>query len=651
MTDVEFQSEITFDRLYRRLESQYLEYAQKNPGDWLDFSNRLKKYFPTLFKTLYPIYGEVFDWFYYLEEIFLRLAESWTKRSTVLKNLDLIREKNPTWYQSEKMVGAVCYVDLYARNLKGLLRRIPYFKELGISYLHLMPLFKSPEGENDGGYAVSSYREVDPSLGDMNDLVGLAKDLRNNGINLVLDFVFNHTSDEHIWADKAKEGDQSFQDYYLIFPDRKIPDRFEANLREIFPNEHSGAFTYNSQMDSWVWTTFHSYQWDLNYQNPAVFVSMANEMLALANIGVDVLRLDAVAFIWKKLGTSCENLPEVHALIKAFNLIIRIAAPGLVLKSEAIVHPDEVAKYIDPSECQLSYNPLLMALLWESLATREVRLLTHSLKKRFKIPEGSTWVNYVRCHDDIGWTFSNEDANEVSINGYDHRKFLNNFYQGRFHGSFAKGLPFQTNPLTGDSRISGTCASLAGLEKAVTIETEVEVDLAVKRILLLHGIIMTIGGIPLIYLGDEFGTLNDYSFAQDRIKSMDSRWVHRSEFIEETALKRTDYKTTEGQIFQGIKELIKFRTEDSIFANGETEFIELINPHVLCYTRRNIDKYLLVLANFSEHTQIVTEFKNVLTYDNVSGLNRDSVDFSEGLKLGSYELKFIEINEDKNLCT
>ncbi len=645
MTDIEFLSATTISRLFPRLDKRYQEYAEGHCADWLIFKDRLLKYFPPLFQMLYPIYGGVYDWLYHLEELLVTLAENWINRSAELKKLDLQREIQPTWHQSEMIIGGVCYVDLYSKNLKGMHAKIPYFKELGISYLHLMPLFKSPETENDGGYAVSSYRELDPNLGDMHDLVGLAKDLRNNGINLVLDFVFNHTSDEHIWADKAKGGDQSFQDYYLIFPDRKIPDRFDANLREIFPNEHSGAFTYNSQMDSWVWTTFHSYQWDLNYQNPAVFVSMANEMLALANIGVDVLRLDAVAFIWKKLGTSCENLPEVHALIRAFNLIIRIAAPGLVLKSEAIVHPDEVAKYIDPSECQLSYNPLLMALIWESLATREVKLLKHSLQKRFAIPKGSTWVNYVRCHDDIGWTFSDEDANEVWINGYDHRKFLNEFYQGKFPGSFAKGLPFQTNPLTGDSRISGTCASLAGLEKALTIETEDEVELALRRILLLHGVIMTIGGIPLIYLGDEFGTINDHSYKQDPLKAADSRWVHRIWYMDEKAKMRTDAKTTAGRIFRGIKELIQIRTNDSIFANGETIFIDSQNPHILSYYRKSNSREILVLANFSEQTQEIQISKLEFAEEIIPKFKRGLGEQLDNFYLEPYELKFVEIKK------
>jgi len=250
---------------------------------------------------------------------------------------------------------------------------------------------------------------------------------------------------------------------------------------------------------------------------------MAEELFSIANVGVEVIRLDAVAFVWKQLGTTCENLPEAHMIIQAFNALARIAAPAMLFKSEAIVHPDFVAHYIQPDECQLSYGPLLMALIWNSLATREVRLLRYSMQERFEIDPACAWVNYVRCHDDIGWTFSDEDAAHLWINGYDHRLFLNSFSTGNFPGGFARGLAFQENPKTGDCRISGTCASLAGLEKAINEETSVEVDLAIQRILLIHSIILSMGGIPLFYLGDEIGTLNDYKYRSDPVKRSESR--------------------------------------------------------------------------------------------------------------------------------
>ena len=605
---IEWQSKRALKHLLPRIEKELSTSISADPRSWQIFLNRLEQYFPALFNLYLSLYQTRYDFFFHLEDLLISLGRAWLQRPGDLRALDQSREANPTWFQSNQMLGGVCYVDLFAGDLEGVRSKIPYFKELGLTYLHLMPLFKAPEGENDGGYAVSSYREIHPPLGTMEQLASLAQDLRSAGISLVVDLVFNHTSDEHLWAEAAKAGDEDFMEFYRIFPEREIPDAYERNLREIFPDEHPGAFTFFPELfkeGGWVWTTFHSYQWDLNYSNPAVFNRMAEEMLFLANQGVEVIRLDAVAFIWKQMGTNCENLPGAHALIRAFNLVARIASPALLFKSEAIVHPDEVVKYIDPEECQLSYNPLLMALLWNSLATRKVRLLSQALGTRFRIDPSCAWVNYVRVHDDIGWTFSDEDAALLGVNGYDHRQFLNEFYRGRFPGSFGRGLPFQENPKTGDCRISGTCASLAGLEKALKEEGPAEVELAIRRMLLIHGIILTAGGIPLLYLGDEIGTLNDYTYREDPAHQLDSRWVHRPKVDWERYAKRNDPQTVEGRVFLGLQKLIELRKRYDAFSGGDLEIIPTENDHVLGFLRRCEADRTIVFANFSELPQIV----------------------------------------------
>jgi len=600
---LERQARISLARLAPRLDDHFSAYALNNPADWAAFKRRLEEHFPRLFRLLHSLYGGQYDFFFHLEDLLVRIAQSWAARPADLKELDRAREADPLWFQSNQMLGGVAYVDLFAGNLKRLRKKIPYFKELGITYLHLMPLFRVPEKENDGGYAVSSYRELNPAIGTMEELAQLSRELRHQGISLVLDLVFNHTSDEHEWAQRALAGEQEYQEYYRMYPDRKMPDAYEKNLREIFPGEHPGAFTYHPEVKQWVWTTFHAYQWDLNYANPVVFNRMADEMLFLANNGVEILRLDAVAFIWKELGTSCENLPHTHTLIQAFNAVAQIAAPALLFKSEAIVHPDEVVKYIRPDECQLSYNPLLMALLWNSLATREVRMLKLALLERFKLHPQCAWVNYIRVHDDIGWTFSDDDAARLNINAYDHRHFLNEFYTGRFKGSFSRGLPFQENPKTGDTRISGTCASLAGLEKALKEETEQEVALAIQRIFLLHSVILTVGGIPLIYLMDEIGTLNDYSYRDDPAKANDSRWVHRPFANPQRYELRKDPNTIEGRIYQGFQCLIRLRKNYPLFSGGNLEVIETNSDAVLGYARVHGSQRVLMFANFTEQRQ------------------------------------------------
>ncbi|MER2598151.1 MAG: alpha-amylase family glycosyl hydrolase [Caldilineales bacterium] len=631
----------SLQRLLPRLEARF---AASPAADWQSFHARLTEHFPALFSLLLHLYGNRYDFFFHLEEILNSAAEAWLQRPADLKTLDAQREAHPAWLQDQTMLGGVCYVDLFAGDLAGVRAQIPYFKELGLTYLHLMPLFASPAGDNDGGYAVSSYRQVNPALGSMNELAELARDLRANGISLVVDFVFNHTSHEHAWAQQAIAGDAEYRDYYFIFPDRTTPDAYERTLREIFPDVRRGSFTYRADIDSWVWTTFYSFQWDLNYANPVVFRRMGEEMLFLANQGVEILRLDAVAFIWKQMGTACENLPEAHLIIQAYNALARIAAPVLTFKSEAIVHPDEVARYISPQECQLSYNPLLMALLWESLATRQVKLLQASLRDRFHINPTCAWVNYVRCHDDIGWTFDDADAGRVGINGYDHRRFLNTFYTGRFPGSFARGLPFQENPQTGDARISGTCASLAGLERALYEQKQAETEHAIARILLIHSIILSIGGIPLIYLGDEVGMLNDYRYAQDAAKANDSRWVHRPFADWQRIEQRHDAAAVPGRVYSALQHLITLRKAHIAFGSHDTTIMDTGNPHVFGYSRQQGGERVLVLANFSEHAQVVdASLLRIygLGYGYHDLISNESWELNGGIRLGSYQVMWL----------
>jgi len=641
----ERKQQITWSRLRPRIEDEFNDQISTHPNEWMRFLTRLEDNFSSLFSLYSSLYASQYDFFYHLESLLSTITRMWFERPEDLKALDLIREMDPLWFQSNNTFGGVCYVDLFAGNLTGIREQIPYYKELGLTYLHLLPLYKTLEGENDGGYAISSYREVDSRLGSMEELITLATELRENGISLVLDFVFNHTSDEHDWALKAISGDIDHQEYYRMYPNRLMPDAYEQNLREIFPDEHPGAFTYREELGKWVWTTFHSYQWDLNYANPVVFNRMIGEMLFLANAGVEVMRLDAVAFVWKQMGTSCENLPEAHTLIKAFNVVKRIAAPSLVFKSEAIVHPDEVVKYIAPDECELSYNPLVMALLWESLATRKTQLLRQALSERYDINEQCSWVNYVRSHDDIGWTFSDEDASRLGINGYDHRKFLNDFYTGIFPGSFARGLPFQLNPKTNDMRISGTTASLAGLEKALEEETSIEVNMAIRRILLVYGIVMSLDGIPLIYLGDEVGILNDYIYRKDPVKFTDSRWVHRSERDIVQIEKRKRKGTIETQIYLGIKKAINIRKTNDVLSNGDIEVMDLGNEHILGFVRFNGTKRVIVIASFSESEQLISEqiFRiygaSEYLYNLATGIRHKL----EDITLAPYEIKLLEI--------
>ncbi|GAC1398572.1 MAG: alpha-amylase family glycosyl hydrolase [Ktedonobacteraceae bacterium] len=565
------------------------------------FLTRLEERFVSLTDLLLGLYGDRADFAEQFERILMTVAYAFIARTPVMHTLDESRDAQ--WFQNERMVGGVCYVDLYAGNLKGIHERIPYFQELGLTYLHLMPLFSSPSLRNDGGYAVSSFRTVRPQLGTMEELTELATKLRMHGISLVLDMVMNHTSDEHEWAIRAKEGDPNYQGYYLMFPNDTLPKLYEQNLREIFPEQAPGNFTYVPELQRWVWTTFHHYQWDLNYANPVVFNAMLGEMLFLANHGVEVLRLDAVPFLWKELGTNCENLPQAHALVAALNLLIQIAAPATIFKAEAIVHPDEIVKYIG-QECAISYNPLLMVLMWEALASGWTHLLQHSMTKRFNIPANASWVNYIRSHDDIGWGFANEDCAEVGIDGGIHRIFLNRFYTGQVEGSFAVGLPFGYHPRTGDMRICGTTASLAGLEQALQRGDAYAIDLSIRRILAMMSVILTVGGIPLLYLGDEVGTLNDYSYQHDEAKAADNRWVHRPFMHEQALAQRHDPTSVAGRIFGNLQRMIAIRKSYPILAAyNPTNWLNGNNTHTVLFARQQGQQAIYVAVNFSAYPQ------------------------------------------------
>ncbi|WP_431695890.1 alpha-amylase family protein [Kocuria rhizophila] len=574
------------------------------------FLHRLPQQLPRIVTSLSAVYGsgpEIWD---VVARAVLTAWDAYAERPADLRDLDRQREGAAPWFTSREAVGGVCYVDRYAGTIAGLREQIPYFRELGLSYLHLMPLYESPAGNSDGGYAVSSYRRVDPALGTMEELAELAAELRSQGIALVLDFVFNHTSNEHEWARAAAAGDPHFERFYWIHRDRTLPDAFERTAREIFPDDHPGVFT---RVDStpagraaspfdpdprWVWTTFHRFQWDLNYANPEVFHAMAGEMLFLANQGAQVLRLDAVAFIWKQLGSTCESQPPVHDLLRAFRAVAALAAPAVEFKSEAIVHPDEVIRYVHPEQCALSYNPLQMALTWEALATRDVTLLSAALAERHETPEGTAWVNYVRGHDDIGWTFSDDDAARLGVDPAGHRRFLNAFYTGRHPGSFADGVAFQDNPRTGDCRICGTTASLLGLEA--------EPGPAVDRILLAHSLAMSTGGVPLVYLGDEVGQLNDPHWRQEPGHGDDARWVHRPRRREADHERRHDLFSVQGRIFGGIRGMIAVRRRTPEFEGTTLIPFDTHNSHVLGYQRPGEHSLVLCLANVSDWSQFVT---------------------------------------------
>ncbi|MDV6374858.1 alpha-amylase family protein [Deinococcus arenicola] len=599
-------------------QAQRFRLAFDDDRDADTFFLRLERYGPELLDSLRAVYLERADGL--MERLLEVMLDAYHTRPADLKRLDESRLLSPDWLQSPRVVGYVAYADRFAGTLSGVQEHVDYLEDLGITYLHLMPLLRPREGQNDGGYAVADYRSVRPDLGSMDDLSALARDLRGRGISLVLDLVLNHVAREHEWAEKARAGDDKYRDYFHLFADRGLPDAFEATLPEVFPDFAPGNFTWDDQAGEggaggWVWTTFNTYQWDLNWGNPDVLAEFVDIILNLANRGVEVFRLDAIAFMWKRLGTDSQNQPEVHHLTRALRAAARIVAPAVAFKAEAIVGPGDLIHYLGTGThhgkvSDMAYHNSLMVQLWSSLASRDTRLMEEALRAFPPKPTNTTWGMYVRCHDDIGWAISDEDAARVGMSGPDHRYFLSDFYSGEFPGSFAKGLVFQFNPANGDRRISGSAASLAGLETALNEGDETLIDLAVQRLLLLHTVILGFGGVPLLYMGDELALPNDYDYGHTPEHAADNRWVHRPRM--DWALAQdveVHPDTPAGRVNAGLRHRIAVRkTLPYLHASIESRVISSPDPRVLVLRRDHPLGALLEVYNFSEERVVLPAY-------------------------------------------
>lgn len=577
------------------------------PHDQVVFATRLQRYWADLLTGLTGAYPD------HAPEMANRLveiaAQNFRQRPHDLRLLDLQRHADPQWFQHPRMLGYATYTDQFAGHLKGVADRVDYLAELGVTYLHLMPLLKPRPGQSDGGYAVMDYRAVREDLGSIDELRELATVLRSHGISLTLDLVLNHVAAEHQWAANARAGDPFYRNYFHMFADRELPNAYERTLPEVFPDFAPGNFTFDEESQSWVWTTFNTWQWDLNWHNPDVFYEFADLILWLANLGVECLRLDAIAFIYKRVGTNCQNQPEVHAITQALRTVARIAAPALIFKAEAIVGPTELAPYLGVGKhagkvSDMAYQNSLMVQVWSALAAKDTRLFCAAMNRFPAKPPSTVWGTYLRCHDDIGWAIDDDDAASVGLNGYEHRRFLADYYAGLYPMSDARGLVFQENLATGDRRISGTAASLAGIEAAVHSGDEVHLDLAVRRYLLAYSLVLGFGGLPLIYMGDELGLLNYYDFVEDSDRADDNRWVHRPPMPWDVVDRRHLEGTLEYRIWHGLRHLITVRSSlPSLDASVESEILDPVNPAVLVLLRRFSTQTMAAVYNVTAESQ------------------------------------------------
>ena len=552
----------------------------------------------SLFSELYPA-EEPF------EELLEAMHRAFRVRPVALKALDRQREAATDWYKGNDLTGMCLYVKQFAGNLRGVQERLDYLQEAGINYLHLMPLLDTVEGRSDGGYAVADFRKVLPELGTMADLSRLTEACHERGMICCLDFVMNHTSEDHRWARRARAGEKEYQDYYFFFDSWEVPNEYEKLVPQVFPTTAPGSFTYLEDMGKIVMTSFYPYQWDLNYQNPAVFIAMAGNLLYLANRGVDVIRIDAVPYIWKELGTDCRNLPQVHTIVRMLRLICEIVCPGTLLLGEVVMAPEKLAPYfgpVDRPECHMLYNATTMCTTWHTVATRDTRLLRHQIDAMAALPKDYVFLNYLRCHDDIGWGLDYAFLRMFGMEEVPHKAYLNAFFTGEYPGSFSRGERYNDAPELGDARLCGTTASLTGVEAAELRGDREALDRAIRLDLMLHAYMLSLSGVPMLYSGDELGRLNDHTYHDDPRKAEDSRYLHRGDFPWEEAELRRDGSTRQGRIFTGLLHLEEIHRSCDVFDSRAKIQTFIPGDDALLGLKRYMDgRTLTAVYNFSEH--------------------------------------------------
>lgn len=567
------------------------------------FAQRMEKHQDELRWLYMELYGN--DAMY--AELCEQMHDYYLKRSTELKKRDIKKEKNPDWFKEKEMLGMMLYIDNFAGNLKGVEKKLAYLKECNVNCLHLMPFLDTPKGKSDGGYAVADFRKVRPDLGTMKDLARLTEKCHENGMNVCMDFVMNHTSEEHEWAKRARAGEGEYMSRYFFYDNGDIPARYEETVPQVFPTTAPGNFTWLPEIGHYVLTTFYPYQWDLNYRNPRVFNEMMYNFLFLANQGMDIIRIDAVPYIWKELGTSCRNLKEVHTIVRMMRMIAEIVCPSVILLGEVVMESEKVVPYfgtVEKPECHMLYNVTTMATTWNSIATRDIRLLKKQMDIVSRLPKQYTFLNYLRCHDDIGWGLDFDTMKQWGMEEPSHKRYLNDYFTGKIAGSISRGELYNDDPVTQDARFCGTTASMCGIEAAGFEGNAEKMQTAIQEDLMLHAYMLTQSGIPMLYSGDELGQVNDYSYKDDAEKASDSRYLHRGAFLWELADKRKDLSTVQGQLFQMLNRLEQIRRQENVFSQeAEVYTYDVHNDSILGILREYKGERFIALFNFSESEQ------------------------------------------------
>ena len=531
-----------------------------------------------------------------------QMYEYYKARKQKLHNRDAKRIKEAEWFKKKDMLGMMLYIDNFAGNLQGVQTKLDYLKECNVYCIHLMPFLDSPEGRSDGGYAVADFRKVKPELGTMEDLAKLTDACHAKDMNVCMDFVMNHTSEDHEWAKRARNGEGEYMSRYFFYDNDEIPKQYEETVPQVFPTTAPGNFTYLPDLNHYVLTTFYPYQWDLNYKNPRVFNEMMYNFLFLANQGIDVIRIDAVPYIWKELGTPSRNLPQVHTIVRMMRMIGEIVCPSVILLGEVVMEPEKVVPYfgtVEKPECHLLYNVTTMATTWHTVATQDIRLLKKQMDIVNELPKEYLFLNYLRCHDDIGWGLDFETLKDYGMEEIAHKRFLNDFFTGKTQGSVSRGELYNDDPVTMDARFCGTTASMCGIETALREDNAEKLEEAVRMDVMLHAYMLVQSGIPMLYSGDEIAQLNDNHYKENPQKAEDSRYIHRGAFLWENAKKRKEKYSVEEIVFDSLAKLEKVRRNETVFdAKADVYTYDVKENKILGILREDENTRFIALFNF-----------------------------------------------------
>lgn len=604
-----------------------------------DFEKRLKKHHDEL-KWLYmELYGND-DMFF---ELCSRMQQFYEERSNALKTRDREKETDPEWFRKKEMLGMMLYIDNFAVTIRGVEKKLDYIQDCNVNCIHLMPFLDVTKGKSDGGYAVKDFRKVREDLGTMEDLETLTKKCHEKGMNVCMDFVMNHTSEDHEWAVKARKGEGEYMSRYFFFDNPVIPERYEQTVPQVFPTTAPGNFTYLPELDHYVMTTFYPYQWDLNYGNPRVFNEMMYNFLYFANIGMDIIRIDAVPYIWKEMGTPCRNLKQVHTIVRMMRMIGEIVCPATILLGEVVMEPEKVAPYfgtVEKPECHMLYNVTTMATIWHSLAAQDTSLLKKQLDTVCALPGEYTFLNYLRCHDDIGWGLDFDFLKGQGMEEIPHKRYLNDYYTGKFPGSVSRGELYNDDPVTQDARFCGTTASMCGIESAGFEQDEEKMEAAIRLDIMLHAYMLMQSGIPMLYSGDEIGQVNDYTYKEDPDKCADSRYIHRGAFRWDLAKKRKNKGTVEGQLFQSLGYLEKLRKQEKVFdADAKVYTYETWQQGIICVVREKAGTKMIGVFNFAKEPRTVSVYPEESGKDMISG---SAVEMDQIL-VGGHDFRWVKL--------